>query len=285
VRKIIIKPTESGKVGLFILGEDIMVGTRLLLIVASLAFSFAVLVGAARADNNCAYQFTSGVGNTLVNYCVTANGNIAQIEMPSSIQLIGPNSEGYGICNESPAQNYTDYGVSDTGNWNPSVLVSHSSSSVKLARTTSDGNWTLTQTITKNTRVPSITVVMALTNNQATDHVAYLVRFADAQPPNAFGSVYFLEGLNGAVAQAYKPPVPTPYGLVLENAATPPFGFWRGVVQNINTGPNACAFAYNDYTFFAADPNYNQFGSIAVAYVGVVKAGTTHTVTLTYRGL
>jgi hypothetical protein len=97
-------------------------------------FSFAVLTGAARADNTCAHQFTSGLGNTLLNYCVTANGNIPQIETPSSIQLIGPKSEGYGICNESPAQNYTDYGVSDTGNWNPSVLVSHSSGAVKIAR-------------------------------------------------------------------------------------------------------------------------------------------------------
>jgi hypothetical protein len=249
-------------------------------------FSFAVLTGAARADNTCAHQFTSGLGNTLLNYCVTANGNIPQIETPSSIQLIGPKSEGYGICNESPAQNYTDYGVSDTGNWNPSVLVSHSSGAVKIARTTSDGNWILTQTITKNSRVPAITVVMALTNNQATDHVAYLVRFADAQPPSGYGtSVYFVAGLNGAVAQSYSPPAPTPYGLVLQNAISPPFGYWRGIVQNINTGPNACAFAYNSYTFFQADPNYNQFGSIEVAYVGTVKAGMTNTVTLTYRGL
>jgi hypothetical protein len=59
---------------------------------------------------------------------------------------------------------------------------------VKIARTTVDGNWTLTQTITKVPSPASIKVVMALKNNQAVSDVAYLVRFADAehvsgQPP------------------------------------------------------------------------------------------------------
>jgi hypothetical protein len=41
-----------------------MVRTCFLRLVAALVFSFALLNGAARADNNCAHQFTSGVGNT-----------------------------------------------------------------------------------------------------------------------------------------------------------------------------------------------------------------------------
>jgi hypothetical protein len=93
---------------------------------------------------------------------------------------MGPGGEGYGICNESPAQNYTDYATGDTGNWNAGTVLSSNSSSVKIVRSTGDGNWTLTQTITKVPATSSIKVVMALKNNQAVAKVVYLVRYADA---------------------------------------------------------------------------------------------------------
>jgi hypothetical protein len=152
----------------------------------------------AHADTNCAYTFTSGSGNTYLFYCVTPNGNILQISTPFGHSQSGPDGEGYGICNESPANEYHDYGTSDSGNWNAATVLSHSGSSVKIARTTNDGNWTLTQTITK---VPSsssvsanIKIVMALTNNQSADHVAYLVRYtdvlADGSASNSLGQTF-----------------------------------------------------------------------------------------------
>ena len=155
-------------------------------------------IHAARATTSCAYSFSSGSGNTFLNYCVTVNGNIPLIKTPSGVQLMGPDGEGYGVCNESPAQNYTDYGVSDTGNWRPAILLSHNTSgSVQIARTTSDGQWTLTQTIAL-THTPSITVIMALKNNQSVQKVAYLVRFADPLPPGVADYTY-VGGLNGAL--------------------------------------------------------------------------------------
>jgi hypothetical protein len=203
---------------------------------------------------------------------------------------MGADGEGYGICNESPAQNYTDFGTSDTGNWNPAVLVSKTASSVTIQRTTSDGNWALTQTITKVPKTSSITVVMALKNNQSSDHVAYLVCYADAQPATGLSAgIVYLATLNGALAwpealtgfeYAYLP------GLQLENVGNPQFGFWQGLVQTIETGPNACAFAFNGSAggAYAYAWGYDR-GSIEVAYVGNVPAGGTRTVRLTYRGL
>ena len=241
------------------------------------------------ATTNCSYSFISGSGVNYLNFCVTANGNITLLQT-SSYQWIdaaasGSGGEGYGICNESPAQNYTDYAVSDTGNWNPPVLVSKTSTSVKIARTTSDGNWTLAQTISKVAKTASITVVMALRNNQPTSQVAYLVRFADPflPPPSSVGDRWFATG-NGAMFWFWAGE-PTPSaGLQLQNTGVAPFAYQQGFVQLVPTGPNACAFAYNAAPYDNSE-NYANTSSIEMAYVGPVAAGQTKTVTLTYRGL
>jgi hypothetical protein len=253
-----------------------MTRTRFLLAICLLWLCGQFPIRPAHATTNCAYNFTTGSGNTYLNYCATVNGNIPRIQTPFGKQLMGAGGEGYGICNESPAVNYTDYAVSDTGNWHPATLLSQTSTSVKIARTTDDGHWTLTQTITL-THSPSITVVMALKNNQSVQKVAYLVRFADPLPPGVADYTY-IGGLNGAVGWDANL-----YGLLLQNVGTPPFSFWQGYAQTVTTGPNACAFAYNE-------ANLNEVlgippGSIEVAYVGPVPAGGTKTVTLTYRGL
>ena len=234
----------------------------------------------ARATTSCAYTFTIGSGNTFLNFCVTLNGNIPQIETPQGKQLVGVDGEGYGVCNESPAQNYTDYGASDTGNWHPATLLGRTSNSVKIARTTSDGHWTLTQTITI-THTPSITVVMSLKNNQSVQKVAYLVRYADAVLSGGDNFDAYMSGVDSATAFFAIAPGED-YGLVLQNIGTPPFGFFEGLAQGVATGPNACAFAFNSGEYFL---ERNFSASIEVAYVGPVPAGGTKTVTLSYHGL
>jgi len=153
-----------------------------------------------------------------------------------------------------------------------------------IAPVSSDGNWTLTQTIS-TTRTPSITLVMALRNNQSTDHVAYLVRFADAEPLGLPDSQIALASLNGAISWNKQSAEPN-YGLLLQNVGPPPFGYWQGIVQNVTTGPNSCAFAFNDHFGGMGGTGFGVgLASIELAYVGVVKAGKTNTVTVTYRGL
>ena len=249
---------------------------RFWLTVAFFLLSWSLLAHPARATSSCrgGYFFSSGAGNNLLNYCVTVNGNFPGIQTHAS-NFFSIDGEGYGICNESPAQNYTDYAFSDTGNWKPSVLLSHTSTSVEIARTTSDGHWTLTQTITM-THVPSITVVMALKNNQSVQKVAYLVR--SMQPAT---SDDFFASPNGAFGWYYDGSIGFGLGKQLENVGTPQFGFWRGYVLTTNTGPNACAFAFNA----ASNDKFAGAGSMVVAYVGPVPAGATRSVTLTYRGL
>jgi hypothetical protein len=233
----------------------------------------------AHATTTCSYDFSSGSGNTYMGYCVTANGNILEIQTPFGQSMMGANGEGYGLCDQNAPANYTDYAVSDTGNWGTATVLSHSLSSVKIARTTADGLWTLTQTITKVPATSSIKVVMALKNNQTVSDVAYLVRFADAEPPAVGSSDFWLGGLNSALARTFQSD--PNYGLQLTNVSVPPFSYWQGFAQGVNTGPNACAFASNE----GNDNSAGNIGSIEMAYVGTVPAGATKTVTLSYRGL
>ncbi len=54
-----------------------MTRTRFLLTVCLLWLCCQLPIHPARATTNCAYNFTTGSGNTYLNYCVTVNGNIA----------------------------------------------------------------------------------------------------------------------------------------------------------------------------------------------------------------
>jgi len=246
----------------------------LALLLGTLGFAFS---SQAHATTQCAYNFTSGKGNTFLHYCVTVNGNIVQLETPSGVSMIGVDGEGYGICNESPAVSYTDYGVSDTANWNSPVLLSKTGAQVKIARTTSDGHWTLTQTIKKIAKTATVTVVMDLTNNQSSDHKAYLVRFAEGTPAGEVAGD--LATVSGTLAWEDSS-LQGAYGLLLQNQGNSEFEFMQAYAQTVKTGPNSCAFAFN------AAPGGNSFaGSLEIAYAGIVPAGQTKTVTLTYRGM
>ena len=239
----------------------------------------------------CSFDFTSGSGNTYLSYCVTVNGNILEIQTPFGQNMLGTNGEGYGLCDQNIQPggiNYVDYGVIDSGNWKNATVLSHSLTSVKIARTTADGNWTLTQTITMVPKTSSITMVMVLKNNQTVADVAYLVRFADAEPPTSSGYSFWAGGLNSAVARTVQPD--PNYGLQLANVGIPPLSYRQGFAQGVNTGPNACAFAFNEGNSEDFSPPSNFYGigfggSIEMAYVVTVGAGKTATVTLSYHGL
>jgi hypothetical protein len=251
--------------------------------------SFLVLIGyalpiqaqpAPTETTGCAFTFKAGKDNTFLQFCVTANGNIPQIETPSGHLNVGAGGEGYGICNESPSAEYHDYASGASGNWGTATVLSKTGASVKIARTTSDGHWALTQTIGKVAKTSSITIVMALTNNQAVDKQAYLIRYADV---NADGHSLDLLGATGnsAFAWSYSLDPPPPfYGLQLQNVGTPQFGFWSAEVQSVNLGPNPCDLGAHD-----AQGSFNGDGSFVLAYIGPVPAGQTKTATMTYRGL
>ncbi len=139
--------------------------------------------------SDCTYVFASGSGITYLQFCVTLNGNITQFQSPSGVEQIrqGEFGEGYGICDLSTDIQYYDYAdYGDSGNWDSPVTITSTATMVKIERTTSDGLWTLTQTITSTPGTnPYAKVLMALKNNSSESKSANLVRFADVDPGNS----------------------------------------------------------------------------------------------------
>jgi hypothetical protein len=229
----------------------------------------------------CSYTFSSGVQNTGLDYCVTINGNVSElITQRFHEQIMG--YEGYGICDESLVTAYWDYAADGaSGNWKPATLLIQTATSVKISRTTADGIWTLTQTVTQDAKTPAIKIVMALKNNTAAPRTGYLVRYANVDTdssPNDFSAT-----TNSAFG--WIPSIPfgsnNGSGLALKNVGQPQFGYLQGFARTTPSGPNPCNFAGES----SGVPQTNIDGSITLAYVDSVGAKKSKTATMIYRGM
>jgi hypothetical protein len=237
---------------------------------------------------NCAFTFAEGANNTYFRFCVTTTGNIPEVETPQGhLQMSSDRHEGYGLCNETPVVAYYDYGqYGDSGNWGAASVVSQTAKSVKIARTTSDGVWTLTQTFTLIPSPPSVKVVMALKNNTTVPRVAYLLRHADIDADwNNTG--VDLNNLSATTDSAFAWNASIPFGansgfgLALENVGQPQFGYLQGFARTTYQPPNPCNFAGDS----SGTVLTNFDGSVALAYVDTIGAGKTKTATVIYRGM
>jgi hypothetical protein len=237
---------------------------------------------------DCAFNFSSGANNTYFRFCVTTTGNIPEIETPQGhLQMSFDRHEGYGLCNESPIVVYYDYGqFGDSGNWGAASVVSQTAKGVKIARTTIDGIWTLTQTFTLIPTTPSVKVVMALKNNTSASRVAYLLRHADIDADwNNTGVVEnnFSATTDGAFGWNASVPfgLNNGFGLALENVGQPQFGYLQGFARTTYQPPNPCNFAGES----SGTVLTNFDGSVALTYVNPIGAGKTKTATMIYRGM
>ena len=233
---------------------------------------------------DCSFTFTAGANNTFLQYCVTANGNIVQLETPAGHpQVSSDGGEGYGVCDQNTGVAYYDYaGNGESGNWGPATVVSHNATSVKIARTTGDGLWTLTETITQVAGTsPSAKIAMTLNNNSATLKTALLMRYANV---DADGVV--LNNLDGTTNSAYGSnsssnhnALQHAFGLVLQNIGTSRFPY-VGFVQNGHQGPAPCNFR----AFFATAPEIAIDGSLVMIYEPTMVGHGSATVTVGYKG-
>jgi hypothetical protein len=188
--------------------------------------------------------------------------------------------EGYGICDANTNIAYSDYGgLGDSGNWSPARVLRHDATSVKIARTTSDGVWTLTQTITQVAgSSPFAKIVMALKNNSPDSREAFLLRYADAdadgEVTNSFDST-----LNSAFAWN-SVSAGSPFGLALQNLGTVTFGY-DALVQGVPDAPDPCNPFLNATQGLVPAVD----GSLVMFYdvPGIPKSATA-TVTVAYKG-
>jgi hypothetical protein len=231
----------------------------------------------------CSFIFTSGANNTFLKYCVTANGNIAEFQTPAGHEhiAVAKDGEGYGICDVTDSDSevaYYDYAeFGDSGNWGTASVVSQTAKSVVIARTTKDGIWTLTQTITQvTTNPPSAKIAMKLQNNSNLKRTAIIVRYAnvdaDGVAKNNFDITVFSAFAWNSIGGD------NPFGMMLQNVGTPSAILFASFDRSVPDGPNPCNLT-EDGTLTATD------GSLGLAYGALFPKGGSKTVTVAYRGL
>jgi hypothetical protein len=184
----------------------------------------------------CKFTFTSGSGPNLLKFCVTINGNVAQLASPGGFEHIreGTVNEGYNVCDVGSDTNYYDLASESSGNWLPPV-VSGSALPLTIKRTTSDGIFTLTQVFSRNTTEPAVIIAMTLKNNTAASRDFALVRFADIDANNAHGGDFqnwfdndhqsawaYNNGFNLFGVMLYSVPTATPHFTWVQDEPSPP---------------------------------------------------------------
>lgn len=235
----------------------------------------------------CAFTFTSGHDETFLKYCVTASGNIVQLETPRGrehLAVADTIGEGYGLCDTGGIE-YFDYaGFGDSGNWNPATVVSQDATSVKIARTTGDGIWTLTQTITQVAGTsPSAKIAMTIRNNDpAGQRDVVIFRYA-----NVNADSFFQNNLDATRDSAFgwnstdgRDSHPLGFGLMLQNVGATPFHHF-GFILNVPDPPEPC----NAFRHAVVGPITNTDGSFFLDYALGIGGGESRTVTVAYKGM
>jgi hypothetical protein len=234
---------------------------------------------------DCAFTFTEGAVINFLKFCVTATGNMTVFETPKGHEhiAVGVDGEGYGICDLQDNVAYFDFAeFGNSTNWGAPSVVSQTTKSVQIARTTLNGIWTLTQTFTRmGGNRPSVKIAMNLRNNSVVDRDAFLLRYADVDADGNTSNN--LDGtLNSAFAWNPESSDNGPgLGVILENLDTAnmfSFGFAQGVAQP----PDPC----NSTSQLAKDTLIGADGSLVMDFFGTVhKLGRSVTATVSYKGM
>lgn len=147
-----------------------------------------VVLGAATmasAATDCAATFTSGVGDTLLTWCVTQNGNVARLA--AGVGLILDGAEGYALCGGDPQ--LWDLGAyGDSGNWAAATWVQpHGVGTLPLTitRASADGRVTLTQEFTFGGGGRTVRVKMSVATVGAS--VGRIYRYAHVSDGRGYG--------------------------------------------------------------------------------------------------
>ena len=242
--------------------------------------------GAQLASESCAFTFKSGSKHGGTQFCVTANGNIAQFSavggngLPSEmLSGFAPATEGYGVCDVNTVTSYWDYASNDSGNWNPPTAVS-TAKSVTITRTTADGLWKLVQTITEvpgsSTAWGAAKISMALTNLSPTERIVIIMRHANIDAAGSSLNDFDTSGI-------------TAYGMALggdgglsstQSFLTTAFDFSFAFVLTVPGGPTPCLPLANQgaqLAFFEGDGAVLQYFNLDIL------PGKTKTATVTYK--
>jgi hypothetical protein len=253
----------------------------LLTLSSFLTFAQQQSSGNSNASATCAVTYSSGKGANATQFCITANGNIAQFSVGGSqlIQAGSTGGEGYGFCvpDAYPGGSGYDYAYKDSGNWGTPTLT-QSGNTVTITRYTSDNNWKLKQTIVNipasGTGPGSAKVTMALTNYNGVSNYGQMLRYANVDA-------------GGAASNDFDYTSQTAYGLApnlgrglsgTNNTFNASF-YQAPYTQKVPGGPDPCM---NFQANIAPQPFVGS-GSIVQFWAFTSRAGGTVTVSMTYK--
>jgi hypothetical protein len=236
------------------------------------------------ASASCAFSFFSGTPTTtFTRYCLSVNGNIVQLDSPSGNEMINKGAllEGYGLCDFTPNVSYYDYASVDSANWGATTVTTPNATTKVFVRTTGDGLFQLTQTITQLKASPStvgsIKITMAVKNlSGIAKNNLTLLRVANVDAGATPTNNEFVSSANSSFGQ--EPGQRWGLGLT-----TNTFTFANGGIVILNptgtfTIPNPCHYVTNVQAFsFVGD------GYIGHVYNISIPKGATKTVTMTYK--
>jgi hypothetical protein len=241
----------------------------------------------SQATQACQVTYSSGTSNTSTQLCVTVNGNIPLFTVRGQ-QLFPPagnaaDLEGYGFCDVTAGQRYYDYAAYDNGLWNASAFQQNGNT-VTVTRTTTDGNWQLTQTIVNvpatASAIGSVKVTMKLKNLSGIGRFANLLRYA-AESNGPYGDV---DNSYNTTRYSASGQIGYDVGLMITINNSPPAYYENAYVQRIQSGPDPCSPLDDLYT----TPPYLGLGSMVAlwdtAKTTPIAPGAAATVISTYRG-
>jgi hypothetical protein len=237
--------------------------------------------GSPFATTDCAEIFTSGTGHNTTQFCVTANGNITQFSRGGDEYIrVGGFSEGYGICDADTFTSYFDYASTDSANLGPATFTSTASQAVST-RTTGDGVWEITNTITKIAASKSgpgaAKVSMKIKNLSSVTRGLTLVRVADVDFLSN-GAEDLNNDFNFTSDRAYGLEPGFRSGLSLTNNSFISNAEIFAFTLNVPIGLDPC----HVFTSLAPQPFFGD-GSIAIVYALGIPKGVTRTFNLTYQ--
>lgn len=128
----------------------------------------------AMASNSCDTALNFGSGATLMNVCISNEGNIVSFESPSGFQQIGPSTlyrDGYAICSgnlptfPNVPQGYDPGDVSAEAGFGAATVTQPNGPNtlpLTIVRNSSSGNYKLTQSFAVNTLLRTVTVTMTI---------------------------------------------------------------------------------------------------------------------------
>jgi hypothetical protein len=237
------------------------------------------MTASPNATTTCAATFTSGTGVNATQFCVTKNGNITQFSRGGTEYIqVNDVSEGYGICDGTTSTRYFDYAANDSGNLGAATFSSTASKAVST-RTTSDGIWQITNTITKvnaNGSGPGAAKVsMQIKNLTNSTRTIALTRMADMDFLASGGTPDTNNDFDFTVDTAYGLEPNFNSGLSLTNNTFSNI-FASAFTLNSSVGPDPCNLS-------AAPQPFVGDGSIAMFYEVRVPKNATKTFNMTYK--